>query len=199
MAVYKAYAFFTASKVGKASITVTVDVYKAADDSQVATGQAANEVAGGLYSYSYTSASNDDYLFIFKTTDTSVDLQNIPALATEQLSANLDAQVSTLPALVWAVATSALTAAGTIGKLLLDLQIAIAALPDVPDIMNGLVEDTITLAEAHRLELAVLCGQLSGSGTGTLSFYSMDNLVARVIAHMDTQCNRTSITKDVTD
>lgn len=120
MAVYKAYAFFGSAKTGKEGLTVTVDVTKAADDSLVATNQAANEVRTGLYSYSYTSANKDDYLFMFKTADTTVDMQHVPALSTEQL-ANLDGTISGIPAAVWAVATSTLTGVGTIGKYIMDL------------------------------------------------------------------------------
>lgn len=127
MAVYKAYAFFSSAKTGKTGLTVTVDVTKAADDSLVATNQAANEVRTGLYSYSYTSANKDDYLFMFKTTDTTVDMQNVPALTTEQLSANLDGAVSEIPASVWNTATSGLTSAGSIGKFVIDLLTAIPA------------------------------------------------------------------------
>lgn len=51
----------------------------------------------------------------------------LPALAVHQISAYLDAQVSTLPALVWAVATSTLTAAGSIGKYVMDLIAALVS------------------------------------------------------------------------
>ena len=111
MAVYKAYAFFTATKTGKTGLTVTVDVFKAADDSQVVTNQAANEVAGGLYSYSYTNATDDDFLFVFKTADTSVDAQHVPALAiTPTWSAASRTLTQTAASVVAAVSGSDITA-----------------------------------------------------------------------------------------
>jgi len=111
MAVYKAYAFFTAAKAGKTGLTVTVDVFKAADDSQVVTNQAANEVAGGLYSYSYTNATDDDFLFVFKTADTSVDAQHVPALAiTPTWSAASRTLTQTAASVVAAVSGSDITA-----------------------------------------------------------------------------------------
>ena len=111
MAVYKAYAFFTAAKAGKTGLTVTVDVFKAADDSQVVTNQAANEVAGGLYSYSYTNATDDDFLFVFKTADTSVDVQHVPALAiTPTWSAASRTLTQTAASVVAAVSGSDITA-----------------------------------------------------------------------------------------
>ena len=46
MADYKFYAFFTASKVGKTSLTVTVDVY--GPGGVEASNQTATEIGGGL-------------------------------------------------------------------------------------------------------------------------------------------------------
>jgi hypothetical protein len=80
MADYRFYAFFVASKVGKTGLTVTVDVRNEAG-TLVATDQAATETGGGLYRYTHTDATENDYTAIFKTADTTVDAQHIPALA----------------------------------------------------------------------------------------------------------------------
>lgn len=87
MADYKFYAFFTASRVGKAGLTVTADVYRSTDDVKVVSAAAVNEIAGGLYSYAYTSATPADYVAVFKTADTTVDMQEIAALVPQQLPA----------------------------------------------------------------------------------------------------------------
>ena len=77
MADYKFYAFFTASKVGKTGLTVTADIRNSAGTLQVTDGSA-TEIGSGLYIYTYTSATEDDYTAGFKTADTSVDAQHVP-------------------------------------------------------------------------------------------------------------------------
>jgi hypothetical protein len=92
MADYRFYSFFVASKVGKTGLTVTVDAYSTAG-AKVVDNQAATEVGGGVYSYTYTTATADDYLAIFKTADTDVDAQHISALASEEIPF-IDAAIS---------------------------------------------------------------------------------------------------------
>jgi hypothetical protein len=94
-----AYAFYTASKQGKVGLTVTVDVYEGTNDTPIVSGGSATELGGGLYYYTLTSGSVDavgEYIFIFKTTDTTVDQQHIPALWTIGRAGveNLDASIS---------------------------------------------------------------------------------------------------------
>jgi hypothetical protein len=75
------YAFYTASKVGKTGLTVTVNVRRGTTG--VVTGGSATEVGDGLYSYTLASGSvnaENEYTAVFKTSDTSVDQQDIPAL-----------------------------------------------------------------------------------------------------------------------
>ena len=75
------YAFFAASRQGKAGLTVTVDVYRGA--AQTVTGDAASEVGGGLYRYTLASgdtATAESYAAVFKTIDTTVDAQHVPSL-----------------------------------------------------------------------------------------------------------------------
>lgn len=92
------YAYFVASKQGKTGLTVTADTYR--NGTLIgAGGNSATEVAGGLYKYTLSSASNNaegEYITIFKTSDTSVDQQHIPSLWTVGKAGveNLDAAVS---------------------------------------------------------------------------------------------------------
>lgn len=76
------YAFYTASKVGKTGLTVTVDVRRELDGFVVSNNVAATEVGGGIYKYivpgiGTTTAS--DYLAVFKTADSTVDQQHVMA------------------------------------------------------------------------------------------------------------------------
>lgn len=78
----KFLAFFVASKIGKPTLTVTIDVYNPAG-TLVVNGGSATALGGGLYQYILASGSvttEGEYLAIFKTSDTTVDQQHIPAL-----------------------------------------------------------------------------------------------------------------------
>ena len=92
MADYKFYAFFTASKTGKTGLTVTVDVRNSAG-TLVVTDGSASAIGGGLYGYTHTSATADDYTAVFKTADSTVDAQHVPSLVPVQLP-RIDAAVS---------------------------------------------------------------------------------------------------------
>ena len=75
------YAFYTASKVGKTGLAVTVNVRRGT--TSVVTGGSATEIGDGLYAYTLASGSvtvENEYTAVFKTSDTSVDQQDIPAL-----------------------------------------------------------------------------------------------------------------------
>ena len=75
------YAFYTASKVGKTGLTVTVNVRRGT--TSVVTGGSATEIGDGLYAYTLTSGSvtsENEYTAVFKTSDTSVDQRDLPAL-----------------------------------------------------------------------------------------------------------------------
>lgn len=142
----KFIAYYIASKQGKTGLTVTCDVYK--NGSIIVTGASCTEIGGGLYSYTLASGSVDaegEYLAVFKTADSTVDQQWIPAMwliqkagverldeavsAAKTLTAAYDAaknaasqsSVNSLPASVWAALTSGLTTVGSIGKLLVDM------------------------------------------------------------------------------
>lgn len=114
-------AFFTASRQGATGLTVTVDVYDETGSKIVSDGNA-TEVGGGLYTYQLASGSVDaegNYRAVFKTADTTVDFQHLPALWTVGVGGveNLDAAVSTRSshsaADVWTSTTRTLTAFST--------------------------------------------------------------------------------------
>lgn len=110
------YAFFVASKVGKTSLTVTCDVWRiteAGAATEVITGGSATEIGDGLYRYGLSAASvtaAGEYIAIFKTADSSVDAQHIPALwvvgrsGVENLDAAISSRNATTPPTVGAVA-----------------------------------------------------------------------------------------------
>ena len=117
------YAMYVASKVGKTGLTVTVDVYRvntSATATQVVTGASATEVGGGLYLYQLASGTvtvEGEYVAVFKTSDTTVDVRHIPAIWAVQKAGveYLDAAVSTrLP-------TSSYTAPSSITSLQADV------------------------------------------------------------------------------
>ena len=93
------YAFYVASKVGKTGLTVTLDVFEGTTGTPIVTAGSATELGDGLYYYTLASGSVDAagaYVAVFKTADSSVDQQHIPALwITDTELKNLDAAVST--------------------------------------------------------------------------------------------------------
>jgi hypothetical protein len=101
------YAFYVASKQGVAGITVTVDVWRintSASPTQIVTAGSATAVGGGLYLYQLASASvtvEGEYIAIFKTTSSTPDQQEIPAIwvvskaGTEYLDASVASRLPT--------------------------------------------------------------------------------------------------------
>ncbi|MBU0494101.1 MAG: hypothetical protein KKA73_04905 [Chloroflexi bacterium] len=98
------YAHYIASKVGATGLTVTVDVWEIQADgtaTEVVTGASATEIGDGLYRYILASGSVDEtgeYVAVFKTSDSDVDQQHIPALWVIGRAGieNLDGAVSTV-------------------------------------------------------------------------------------------------------
>lgn len=78
----------------------------------------------------------------------------------------------------------------------------IAAIPDAATnaaaVLASAVDGIITLAESIRLQNAVLAGKVSGAGTGTETFRDLADTKDRVVATVDTDGNRTAITRDAT-
>lgn len=101
------YAFYVASKQGVTGLTVTVDVWRvntSASPTQIVTAGSATAVGGGLYLYQLASASvtvEGEYIAIFKTTSSTPDQQEIPAIwvvskaGTEYLDASVASRLPT--------------------------------------------------------------------------------------------------------
>lgn len=119
------YAHFVASKTGKTGLTVTVDVWRITEAgvaTEVVSGGSATEIGDGLYRYGLSAVSVSDageYVAVFKTSDSTVDAQHIPAIWAVGRAGveNLDATVSTrLPTASYTAAPSA----GTVADAILD-------------------------------------------------------------------------------
>jgi hypothetical protein len=112
------YAFFRSARQGKTGLTVTCDVYNVAN-TLVVTAGSATAVGGGFYEYTLASGSTatvGEYKAVFKTTDTTVDEQHVPALwsvgraGIENLDATVGSRSTVDAAGVLAQAASALAA-----------------------------------------------------------------------------------------
>jgi hypothetical protein len=78
---------------------------------------------------------------------------------------------------------------------------AVQALPAAPTsaanataVMSSIVEGTMTLAQAQRVQLAALSGKTTGVGTLTETYLSQDGTAPRVVATFDAAGNRTAVT-----
>lgn len=99
------YAFFVASKQGLSGLSVTTDVYRintSAAATQVVTNANATEVGGGLYLYQLNSTQvivEGEYIAVFKTANTTADMQHIPAIWVVQKAGveYLDASITSRP------------------------------------------------------------------------------------------------------
>jgi hypothetical protein len=116
-------AFFTSSGAGKTGLSPTVDIYRGA--TQIVTAGSATEIGGGFYTYQLASGSvtnKNNYRAVFKTTDTTVDQQHIPALwiVGSTWIERIDAAISGIAAAVWDRLTSLITVEDSIGDLIID-------------------------------------------------------------------------------
>jgi hypothetical protein len=68
----------------------------------------------------------------------------------------------------------------------------------VDEILDEIVEGTITLRQAMRLLLAADSGKSAGGGTTTLTFQDIADSKARITATVDANGNRTAVTRDGT-
>ena len=174
------YGFYVASKQGATGLTVTVDVWRInafASPTQIVTADAATAVGGGLYLYQLASGSvtvEGEYVCIFKTTDTTVDVRHIPAIwvVSKAGTEYLDAAVSTrLP-------TSSYTAPSSITSLQADVT-TILGRTDVatstrlatsaytaPSSITGLQADVTTIL--GRVDVAT--STRLGTGGGSTSY-----------------------------
>lgn len=153
------YAFYVASKTGKTGLTVTLDVYETTSGTPIVSGGSATELNGGLYYYTLASGSVDAsgaYVAVFKTADSSVDQQWIPALwVTDTELKNLDAAVSTR--LATAGYTAPLDASGT--------QTAAEAALTAYDAATGADVASISVPSAATVADAVWDEALAGHST----------------------------------
>jgi hypothetical protein len=131
MPTYVFRAFFTKSKIGVApSVAPVVNVCDSAG-TLVVTDGAVTTLSGmvGLYGYSYTNATPGEYIALFRTTDTTVDLAQLPSWTPTVIVTNLDATVSSRNATTpptaaaiadatWDEALSGHTTAGSAGAAL---------------------------------------------------------------------------------
>ena len=96
------FAHYTESGVSKTGLTVSINVYKvtrAGVSTQIVTNSACTEIGNGLYRYLLASASVDasaEYIGVFNTATTTVDVQNIPSMWVVDRAgvSNLDTTVS---------------------------------------------------------------------------------------------------------
>jgi hypothetical protein len=112
------------TKVGATGLTVTVDLVNAATGAALVTGAACSseaEVSGGYY-YSYTTLADlpSGIWATFHTTAAASAVESKDIWSWIGSEPALDVKVSGIAASVWAVLTSTLTVAGTIGKLIVD-------------------------------------------------------------------------------
>ena len=90
------YAHFTVANVAGTGLTILCTVYRGSDGTALVSGQAATEIAEGLYRYTYsTPATEDEYIAVFSEAAATADQQSIPAMwvigtaGVENLDANI--------------------------------------------------------------------------------------------------------------
>jgi len=81
---------------------------------------------------------------------------------------------------------------------LVNLDAAITSRATVAGVLAGVIEGTYTLAQSVKLMLSLLVGKASGGGTGTLTFRDMADTKARVTMTVDSNGNRSAVTRDET-
>lgn len=199
---YKFYAFYVGSKIGVSGITVTTDVYKSSDNSKVINNQSASGVGGGLYSYTYSSSSIDDYIAIFKTTASTVDQQEIPSLVVKQIpyidttissrasGSSLDL-VPTDTASASSVESIASISASEIWNY------TTRTITSASVIMDTVVEGTYTVEDIFKITTAILAGKCSGGATTNITFRDLSDTLNRVISTVDASGNRSNIILDL--
>jgi hypothetical protein len=204
------FAFFTESKVGKAGLTVGVNVWKvtASSVTQVVTSGAGVELGSGLYFYRQSSLLADvkaEYVALFSTATATVDAQAIPALwvvgraGVEHLDAAVSSRLApggevTLAAsaiqAIWDATTAAFVAVGSIGKRVVDYLTgdAFARLGDpafatiAGDIAQ--VSDSVDLVEAHldAIDGRIPAALVSGRMSSHVASMGTNSLTADAVA-----------------
>lgn len=103
MSDYKSYAFFTYNSIGATGIPVTCSVYSTSGS--VINNLSATEIGGGFYSFLYTPIVDGDYLFLFNTSASAVDVSQISSLYPNRQDAPSD---------TWSFTTRTLTGFGSL-------------------------------------------------------------------------------------
>ena len=65
------------------------------------------------------------------------------------------------------------------------------------ELLGTTADGTMTIGQAFKIMLAALAGKVSGAGTSTITFRDVDDTKDRIVAAVDSNGNRTSVTKDV--
>lgn len=65
------------------------------------------------------------------------------------------------------------------------------------ELLGSSADGTVTVSQALKLLLSVLVGKVTGAGTSTITFRDVNDTKNRVTATVDTDGNRTAVTKDV--
>lgn len=136
-----------------------------------------------------------DQLINLQTTASQLDdLATAANLAT--VAGYLDTEIS---AIVSATAASAIRAA--LGLASADLDTQLAALPTAAEnadaVWDEAVDGSTTARESMRLHNSALGGKASGLGTTTAVFRDLADSKARITATVDTDGNRTAVTRDL--
>ena len=100
---YKAYAFFTYNSLGATGLPVTCTIYDSTGS--LLSGLSATEVGGGFYYLLYTPILDADYLFLFSTTSSMVDVPQVGSLYSSRYDTPSD---------VWNFNTRTVTAFGSL-------------------------------------------------------------------------------------
>ncbi len=83
----------------------------------------------------------------------------------------------------------------------IEITIDAGARPSAFDIAQELLgtaaDGTMTIGQAFKIMLSALVGKVSGAGTSTITFRDVDDTKNRIVATVDGNGNRTSVTKDV--
>lgn len=165
------YAHYTEGGVNKTGLTVTITVYEVIRDgtkTEVVTDGACTEIGDGLYRYLLASGTVDaaaEYVAVFHTATDTVDAQDIPAM--------------------WVIDRAGTEKLDT-GVMLKDDAIE-AIFNDVA------VTGTYNFSDLLKIMASALAGKLSGGGTTTLTFRSVDDTSDVIVATVDANKNRTNV------
>lgn len=204
-------AFFTAGKVGKTGLTVTLDAHKinkatgSVTKDIIPAGSACVEVGSGLYMYRIaagaTTSDAGEYLAVFKTADTTVDQQHIPSLwtlgraipldapetraAVGLASANLDTQLADLPTVSEMDARTLVSASYATAAGLAAVKAQTDNLPASPAAVGSamtLANDSIMGATIHASALNKIADH---TWDDTLSAHTLDGSIGQLMTKIN--------------